>query len=65
MGLVQDWIRTNRLLVLVEHAGESALLVYSFVKDLSYDSQVECIIILDSDFKFEIGKDHLTYDIQM
>jgi len=51
-GLVQDWIRLNRLLVLVEHSNESALLVFNSTNGES--TELERIIPIDTEFKSEL-----------
>lgn len=55
-GLVQEWIRTNRLLVLVENSTESALLIYIVSKNVADEFSLERTIPLDTEFKCEIGK---------
>lgn len=52
---MQDWIRTNRLLVLVENSTESALLVYIVSKNVTDEFTLERTIPLDTEFKCEIG----------
>ena len=53
-GLVQEWIRLNRLLVLVEHSNESALLVYNL--NNSENNDLERVIPIDTEFKSELGE---------
>ena len=54
-GLVQEWIRTNRLLVLVENSTESALLIFIVSKNVADEFILERTVPLDTEFKCEIG----------
>lgn len=51
---MQEWIRLNRLLVLVEHSNESALLVYNL--NNSENNDLERVIPIDTEFKSELGE---------
>ena len=53
---MQDWIRTNRLLVLAEHSNESALLVYILLKNVTDSLNLERVIPVDAEFRCEIGQ---------
>lgn len=54
---MQEWIRTNRLLVLVEKTdlAECTLLVYIVSKNIAEEFTLERVVILDTEFKCEIG----------
>ena len=57
---MQEWIRLSRLLVLVEHSNENALLVYNLSNNVVDTSDLERIIPVDTEFKSEIGGNLLT-----
>ena len=53
---MQEWIRTNRLLILVENLGECCLLVYAISKNIAEEFSLERCIPVDTEFKCEIGE---------